>query len=932
MIINKNIVKKAVSFILSLCLFGGYAYAAVPYDVEDEYLIKVLRALSCFDILYQEGDSGNFRPNDFVTRAEAVADVLKLTGREVVVHEKNVKQIFYDVDVKHEYFDVIQTAAEYGIIEGYGKSFEPERSISYPELMKILCGVLGYDTAAEHIGGFPSGYMTTAAQAGLTDNVKSTADGLCRRDYAVILYNALTVPIMKLSVDGETTRIEPDKEHTILSDIHDCFSGKGVVTANSLTTIYTPGGIGVNSVRIGDAEFYAGETDAEELIGCYTEYYAKENKDGEYTLIGIWADESRLVHIDSTGILQEESTLDELCCEINGGKVKKYRIEKNADLIYNGQACSLDDVRLITPDTGTVTLSDTDNNGIYDILIVVGYTVRIAQNASKSSENIIYMDNKGSLDMSENAFDDITVLKDNNEIEYTDIKEWDVLHLAVPPEPEKGRLRIIVSSATASGNVDFIGEDSITVAGTEYDFGKGYDAVRLRTVKAGMNVIALLDIFGRIVDIQPAANTEVCGYLFNVSYAEDEEKAYFSIYTENGEWISAVSAEKIQLNDKFSNASSIVDLLQCTGDANGVRVDGANKMVDIWGRYINYAGGNPANGFETVSVGVDGCLPLKKITDRQMILYSLNSNGEIKSIRTADASDKEDAFVTHGDYTASPGIQWREGMRAFYIYRSAETIYPSFYADEDTVMFIIPFGEPEDKDMYSVKRADDTYLHSDDYNCYAKTYGFKNDDLWKGIPYMMVQAGGGKEQRTAPIAVKDVFSAVGDDGTVGYKLKGYLKGQEVEYYSEDIKIFQKNNGKLLSFGDFVEFDLKEDGSLKSVYNGYGNDILHNVSVPGADVFGAYGTYRTSYRSMTGIVDGVDYAKRRLALDTGETSADGKKPIVGLWRTWTTSYVYIINLDEKSITVGNINDITVNDYVTCAMDSFGVRAVAVYRGL
>ncbi len=362
-------IKKVISVILSFCILSGHIFAADPYDVNDRYLMKVLHVLGCFDILYETGSTDNFRPDDFVTRAEAVSDVLKLIGQEIIDYDDTKEPTFTDVDAGNDYFDELETAVNSGIIVGYGEDFRPESNITYNELVRMLCVALGYDNAALSLGGYPGGYVQIASQINLNKRVRVTVGDLTRRDYAVVLYNALSAPMMVLAgVNGET---EISKEQNLLKEVHNAIKGEGVVTANGYTTLYTPRGTNRDTVRIEDETFYLGETDAASLIGCYVEYFAAEDEGGDYVLLDIWADEERIVQVDSSNIVPERCGMEALYFQPKGtSRVEKYKIAVNADLIYNSQARVFDDVGLITPAVGTVTLSDTDNNDVYDVIIV----------------------------------------------------------------------------------------------------------------------------------------------------------------------------------------------------------------------------------------------------------------------------------------------------------------------------------------------------------------------------------------------------------------------------------------------------------------------------------------------------------------------------------------------------------------------------------
>lgn len=921
-----NFIKKIISLILLISIFThSIVSAAIVPDVSDEYLPKVLRVLDYFDILYDMEIGGNFRPDETVTRGEAAAYILKLAAIEPVESFENMAEAFLDVKKDNEYYNEIYTALDRGIIVGYGTEFEPEKNITYAECVKMLCTYMGYDKIAQSRGGYPGGYLSAAADIGLSKKVKSTDGDLSRRDFAVVLYNALTAPLMTMSFAGDEAIGTSDNEHTILSDKHRMIYGEGIIEANAYTSLYTVGGVGIDNVKIDDMTFNEGSTEAGDLIGRYVEYYAKETDKDEYELAIIWADEERFAELDAADIIVEDTGFDNIYYQ-EDDKEKRYRLSQNANLIYNGQAVLLEDISQITPKLGTVVVSDTDNDGKYDVIIVSAYEVFIADSVILSEEKIVYKDNKGFLKL-DDKFRDISIVKNGEKIGVDKIDEWDVVQVLMPPQANDGYLKIVISAEKASGTLNSIGEEKIIIGGDEFKYSSGYQPVRLSQAKAGENVTALLDIYGRVVDVQTVIGSDICGFLYKAVYVDEDESALFTIFNESGEWVQLTTGKKIKFNDESIKPVTAVEKLQCTGDASGTRVNDEGFLIDIWERPVK----NTEGVFSVITDGngVMGTQPFQKITKRQLVLYTIDKNGLIKSIKTADCDNKAHAFVTLGDYSAEPGIQYRDGQKAFYIYRWGGNPYPSFYADEDTKVFQIPFERPDVKKTYRVIAADTSWLSSNDINCYAKTYGFADTKSVDGVPYMVMPSGG--DNAKVDFIVTKTDRTLDEDDLPVYRVTGLSGNHEVEYTSDDRELFKKPSGNYLKPGDAITYSLNADGTLRNIYQ-YGNTsdsgILFDTDLSFDDQLGHVGSYRFETIAR-GYVTSVNYSKKRIEINNGEKSEDGKDPVFGMWRVWTNTIVYVTDLKTGKVRTGDINDISVSDFISVLYQG-SLNSVYVYK--
>lgn len=151
---------------------------------------EAVQALSEMGII--QGDtSGNFNPDDTVTRAEAAAFLCRLLGIEDTAKEKQAT-IFSDVPESHWASGYIAAIADLGIITGWNGKFMPNDSVTYAQIIKMLVCICRYGDEAIEQGGYPNGYIFIADVIGLTSGVEYTAEAsVPRKSVAVLLYNSI---------------------------------------------------------------------------------------------------------------------------------------------------------------------------------------------------------------------------------------------------------------------------------------------------------------------------------------------------------------------------------------------------------------------------------------------------------------------------------------------------------------------------------------------------------------------------------------------------------------------------------------------------------------------------------------------------------------------------------------------------------------------
>ena len=93
----------------------------------------------------------------------------------------------------------------FGIMTGdENGNFNPQNQISNEEIIKMIVCLIGYKEKAEQNGGYPTGYIMTAATCGVTKGLQLVNNvSAIRGDVGIMIHNALDVPIMEERTDDE---------------------------------------------------------------------------------------------------------------------------------------------------------------------------------------------------------------------------------------------------------------------------------------------------------------------------------------------------------------------------------------------------------------------------------------------------------------------------------------------------------------------------------------------------------------------------------------------------------------------------------------------------------------------------------------------------------------------------------------------------------
>ena len=145
--------KKLVSSLLIVCIYSAL-FSVTGFGESGGLSDEVYSTLVGYEIITADEAENS---GQVLTRREAAKTLTLLLGMENVPDLTTENSPFLDVPADDEYAPYIIMGSELGILSGDGNGFfRPGDTLSREEAAKILVSCLGYDSAAEEAGGYPS--------------------------------------------------------------------------------------------------------------------------------------------------------------------------------------------------------------------------------------------------------------------------------------------------------------------------------------------------------------------------------------------------------------------------------------------------------------------------------------------------------------------------------------------------------------------------------------------------------------------------------------------------------------------------------------------------------------------------------------------------------------------------------------------------------
>lgn len=744
-------------FIMMFSFIPASAYQ-ISEDVAGTNYEESAYVLGALGIMVGDADTGAFRPEDSIKRAEFARVAVSLLGLDDVAYASKGISKFSDVSVDHWANGYINVATSQNLIIGMGDGrFDPESPITYQDAITILVRALGYEPTVASKGGYPGGFLAVATQIELTKNASSAASEPVKRGIvANLANNALKINLMEQTGFGTDVKFEVVDE-TILEDKLNIIYDRGQITANGFSTLDTSSALEKDEVSINGTTFKIGNSNAGSYLGYFVNYYAKEDENGiNKTLILVRPEKSRnqTISFDNENI--ESATADEIEYWENKETdtlTKKVKIATGAKMVYNGVGVTFDTALLANTLPATVKLLEITGDGRYDVVFVDEIKNIVVEDVIESSYKVVdkFGNPSLTLDPEDTAYSFVMVDKNNETVKLSDLKEWDILSYTI--SKDKTLIRISVSRNTVTGTITEVSDGKYTIDGKEYKVASNFE----ETLKLQDEGTFYLDVYGKIAAVNKSANLDKnYAYLINAGTSGSIDlEASFKILNMKGDIETLKSEEKIKFN----------------GTPGKLAKDAIAEMT---------------------SAG--------KVT-AQLITFKTNAQNKITEIDLA--TDKSGGSLAIDKYDFVKNFAGND-----VVYRSNSSKLGQFNITDSTIVFDIPAGS-DDHTEYTV-RDKNMFENESKYNISVFDV---TEDLNAGV--VIVTNSDGKTNLESPIAVvSKITTTRNEDGEEVQKLYAAYNGEIKTFVTKGTGVLVKDGTTPLAAGDVIQFKLDSKGAIE----------------------------------------------------------------------------------------------------------------------
>ena len=527
---------------------------------------------------------------------------------------------------------------------------EESETVSYTQAAEKLLEVLGYsyylgnDTYLRQV--------TNGNTMGLFDgmNVSDFSANLNYGDLVQMLYNALSVSVMEVSLDGNgKPTYEIKKDSTILTKYFEAEEVEGILTADGKTSLYSADT--VTGFSVDGVTYYSQETYGVK-VGMRVKAYVS-NGDLLYLYE---SSKNETVTFSGEDVYSKSRTEFEVSPE--DAKSKTYRFDPAASYLYNGVylgsiSSNVIPIEYFCDENMTYTLIDNDSDGRYEAVYGNKYTyIKIS---GKSAENQEIYDewDDGIYEIIDG---DRFYYADGIETEFNNVKKGDIVAMQIPQglsmENRSQTIDYVILTDRISGRVTGITQDGFSVDGEEYKLNEKFDIPTSEMM--GKSGAFILDMTGKIIDYSETANedenTTKTEYAYIKSFYESEEDDSICVRIFKGNGM-----EKMSLKDKckltkgdtvvYDNANVIfANQTDCMGKLVKVKHQGNEiKKIEL-PRTITLGekGKNAYNDFNYIPM-VDNLRSRSKLIQD---MYVMDSNKTEVFLIPTGGADKDFKKVT----------------------------------------------------------------------------------------------------------------------------------------------------------------------------------------------------------------------------------------------------------------------------------------------
>lgn len=916
----KNTKNRILSGILALSM-PVQAVFAFPADLDDVPIKEISKeestegvfsedsTLKAFKLLKYIGAIGEeeaeFEENETVTRGYAAAAFAALAsgGRS-----ESGTPSFKDVPAGHEYAAGIAQAQNKGILDKDEDKFYPNKNVSAEDIAVWAIRVLKQDYIIY------SGSMLSAAQdMGIFKGVSYKNDNITKAQFMIILENVLNSDYIKMTGTDENGNIifSIDEEESFMNNVYDIYRQDGILTGYKYASLYGDSDLEENKVQINRADFLTDEEIDISNVGSYVGAYVDTENDNK--VISIWQNEKKTA---VTEIDREKfnSFSESEIVYYSGNGTKRVRINAQIPFLYNNVYYGIldnDVVKNILPACDSVVVVDNDGDGNGDVLKAVKYTHYIIKNVSVMKESVMFKNNGGTLEITDNST--VEFRFNDQKTELTGLKADDVLTVLESRRLNKSIVfNAVVTRDMEEGKITSVGDDEIgeyyIIDGVKYHLSDEYlKFMENDSSQEKPNIGTFVQIYvaadGKIVGTKTESDFSY-GFVMSSSYDDNDEIIRLKVYTVDGNAQSYYFADKVKVYNKNITEGKKMD-----------KVRAYEQLVGAGGKM-----------------------------DNDVIAYTLNANGEVSSV----ALPIDRTTYSHGslyypltlDYDAakaSPSANTR-------MYR---LLYNGVYTMNSSIPIVV---RPQDEALLSDEKAYEVrsgnYWSVEHYFTPSENLKVYNANKFY-VPDFYVMSGTTStdlsqgEGKVHMYTIANITETINEDDMPVKQLSYYENGTLKNIIISDDVTFV--DGGVYCKADEVS-DLKKGDVIQFDVNSYGEISIMRVLFETQKRPSEYGTYMKS-GSTASRKDEIQFGALVLVhakvIDTDgsiilvNTSKDGTNsaytyPLTLGGSVYGNVYYNIYNTKTKEVTAGSLSEIQAGDEVVMRRYYNHVQDVLIIR--
>ena len=727
--------KRIISFIVCIvltfvsvcaCFPNVLSFAATISISDDDYAnAEAVLNKICPELLIKDSEE--------VSRAEFVSAVTKL----LKMPESFSGELTYkDVSADSPYTAGISYALQLGLISNTSL-FYPDSPITYSQAIKIIMCALGYGIKAEYMGGYPTGYLMLANEAGLGKTLeRSNDDVLSKKEAIVLLFEACMTDMMEASSFGTSYEYIVIAGKTIISTYHHIYTATGIVEANEYTGIYGSADACGTPCIVIDGKSYAG-SEYSALIGKNTRVFYSD--DDRNTIIFAYETGNGIYEYNNDDSITVSGTNISISSGDNSKDIR-YTLEADYSLIYNGKYYGgVTDNSILNPSAGTVTFIDNDGNNRIDVISIKSIEFGVVDFVNEFDEKIYDKHKKGAMmDLASADTKYFVSEADGTPVEFYKLNSGDMVGYVI--SKDKKLCEIIRYSEKAGGVFEEKTSDGkIIIDGKEYTLSDYYinNVKSTENLKLGTEVILYLGSFGQVIYVEEFSSSLEYGFFVKAGETTGLDGGLMAlICTEDGELKSFPIADKIKYNGTPKSKDAVkTDIL-------------ALEAKDILLRVIKY------------SVNAGG--EINKIYDAER--YSGNVGDSFLKVKTDEARP-----VLYSDNT-----EHHSGAESVYYINSV--FVPLYHLSAEASIIQVPKDEANrmDENYYSAHSASTLKDYTSGGSSYVACYGYDVDKNGANfVLWTLTGASATVGEESASAVIESVTDGINNEGEVVKVIRAY---------------------------------------------------------------------------------------------------------------------------------------------------------------